>query len=384
MLYKCRNCGGELAFDPSTGKLKCKFCDAVYDLSEYDEHAGADHPGHDHEHGHEQEPQIPSWDSSAEENQPEDSAAAQGFVKSTDGSTDIPQDLAVYACPHCGAEVVTDKNTVATHCIFCDTPLILQEQMTGSFAPEYVIPFAVDKKQIEQIYENYIRTKPFYPPEYSTSNVIDHIKSVYLPFWMYDFVTSGELTGTGEKTWTRTTRDWIITEHDVFQIYRAGSMEFSKIPVIASSKTPRNAMDSIEPYDYSRMVPFNNGYLPGFLAERYDINQTECAVPAKTRATNTFDASMTSTVQGYTAVNMGSGSIQHDTLKNAFVLLPAYILFMDFTGGKEDKLIAINGQTGKIVGNVPVDKHKRNRFALIVFLAVFIPLLLIFWFGVIG
>ena len=366
MLYKCKNCGGELAFDPTLGKLKCKFCDSVYDLSEYEDH------DHDHEHDH--------GENSEAEAESGRTAAEQGYTKATDGSTDVKEDLAVYACPHCGAEVVTDKNTVATNCIFCDTPLILQEQMEGKFAPDYVIPLGVDTTKISQLYEKYIHGKPFYPKEYSTSNVIDHIKAVYLPFWMYDFITRGEMTGTGERTWTRTTRDWIITEHDVFQFLRAGSMEFKKIPVIASSKTPRDAMDSIEPFDYSKMVPFNNGYLPGFLAERYDLDENACCDPAKKRASNTFDASLTDTIGGYTAVQIGKGSIEHVVMQNDFVLLPAYILFMDYTGKGDDRLIAINGQTGKVVGNVPVDKRKRNRFFLLIFLCVFIPLLLFFWF----
>lgn len=365
MLYKCKNCGGELAFDPTLGKLKCKFCDSVYDLSEYEDH------DHEHDHDHEEAPE-----------QQENSALSQGYTKSTDDSTDVKEDLVVYACPHCGAEVVTDKNTVATSCIFCDTPLVLQEQMEGVFAPDYVIPFAVDKKRISKLYEQYIHDKPFYPKEYSTANVINHIKAVYLPFWIYDFVTRGELTGTGEKIWTRTTRDWIITEHDVFQFFRSGSMEFKKIPVIASSKTPKDAMDSIEPFDYSKMVPFNNGYLPGFLAECYDLDQNVCCDPAKQRASNTFDASLTNTVSGYSAVQIGNGRMEHVIKQNDFVLLPAYILFMDYTGQGDDKLIAINGQTGKVVGNIPVDKHKRNRFFFLVFFCIFIPLLLFFWFVV--
>ena len=100
MDYKCRNCGGELAFNPQSGKLKCKYCDTEYDLSEYE-----DHKGHDHM------PEIPSFEG--------EKAVEKGFDKATDDTTDVKEDLRLYQCSNCGAEVVTDKTTTATSCVFC-------------------------------------------------------------------------------------------------------------------------------------------------------------------------------------------------------------------------------------------------------------------------
>lgn len=355
MLYKCKNCGGELHFDPNIGKLKCDFCDAVYDISEYENQVPS--------HSHDGEPVHPQVIPEAEEPQAGRSAIEAGFDKATDDSTEVKSDLRLYQCPHCGAEVVTDKTTTATNCVFCNTPLVLQENMTGEFAPDAVIPFEVDRKQIERIYEDYIRTKPFYPNEYSKANVIEKIKAVYLPFWLYSTKTKGALQATGERTSTFTTRDWIVTNHDVFDLERAGSMNFSRIPAIASSKTPTEAMDSIEPFNYEKLVDFNTGYLPGFMAERYDIRSKEMAQSAHERAAQTFQNQMNNTMSGYSSVHVLNGTMDHEDLEPVYAMMPAYILFMDYDND-EDKLIAINGQTGKIAGNIPVDKKKRNLFFL--------------------
>ncbi|MCF0258774.1 MAG: hypothetical protein HUJ54_02830, partial [Erysipelotrichaceae bacterium] len=300
----------------------------------------------------------------------------KGFDKATDDTTDVKEDLRLYQCSNCGAEVVTDKTTTATSCVFCGQPLVLQEQMQGEFKPKLVIPFEVDRKKIEEMYEDYIRSKPFYPEEYSTANVIEKIKAVYLPFWLFDFQSSGSVTATGEIEHTHTTSDWIVTDHDVYQLDRAGTMEFNDIPVIASSKTPKNAMDAIEPYDYSKMVPFNKGYLPGFLAERWDKDQESCHAAAEDRAKNTVEAYLEGTLGAYSHIKVLNWDGQSEMTDGAYSLLPAYVLFMDYEND-EDKLIAINGQTGKVAGNIPVDKGKRNGYFIKTFLICWVIFALI-------
>ncbi|MBF0578918.1 zinc ribbon domain-containing protein [Erysipelotrichaceae bacterium RD49] len=369
MEYKCPNCGGELHFDPKIDKLKCDFCGNTYALSDFEVHDRSHrhdplqngHPSNDQDH----EP-IEVFDpdavygADALDEAPQKASEA-GFNKATDDSTEIEEDLVVYSCPHCGAEVVTDNDTVATTCVFCGTPMVIDNQIKGQFKPKSVIPFAVDKKQIEDLYEAYIRNKPFYPPEYSKANVIEKIKAIYLPFWLFDVNMNGEIRASGEKTMTIPSGDWIITNHYVYDIDRAGSQWFHKVPVIGTTKTPKDAMDSIEPFDYSKMVPYNSGYLPGFMAQKYDRDSRQTAQFSKSRAENTFQNAMLSTINGYSGLHLTGSNIRPSSLDAQYALLPAYLLFMDYDND-EDKLIAINGQTGKIVGNVPVDAHKRNRY----------------------
>lgn len=346
MDYKCKNCGGELHFDPKIAKLKCDFCGNEYELSEYESP-----PAHPDEHDHDHE----------QEHQSSDSQAGQ------------KEDLASFTCQHCGAQVVADKDTVATSCVFCGTPMVLDAQMKGAFRPSRVIPFEVDKKQIEDLYESYIRTKPFYPPEYSKAKVIEKIKAVYLPFWLYDMTFEGGLKATGEHVSSFRQGDWIVTTHKVFDIAREGQMRFIKVPTIASSKTPRNAMDALEPFRYEKLAPYNNGYLPGFVAQRYDRDEHQCQSKAANRAKQSFDSALKGTILGYSNVRIYNNQADLAAVDPEYVLLPAYLLFMDYDHD-EDKLIAINGQTGKIVGNVPVDAHKRNRFFISRFFLLWICL----------
>lgn len=354
MKYRCENCGGELRFDPVSGKLKCDYCASEFDADTYGNQP--DQPV--------KLPDLPTEQNpapEAEEPFVEDVRAQDfGFVTSTDDSTDDAQDLVLYTCPNCGAEVVTDKDTVATACVYCQTPMVMENKMTGTFAPSQIIPFEIDASRIGEIYEEYIQNKPFYPDEYSKANVIEKIKSIYLPFWLYDMKLHGDLRATGEHTVTYSRGRWIITDHSVFDLMREGKMEFSKVPVIADNKTPKDAMDALEPYHYEKLRDFAPGYLPGYLASRYDIDEKKASAPAVQRAQNTLNHAMTSTLGGYEGLRVLGGHMDVDKAQAQYTLLPAYLLFMDFDNDA-DKLIAINGQTGKIVGNIPVDKKKKNR-----------------------
>ena len=74
-----------------------------------------------------------------------------------------------------------------------------------------------------------------------------------------------------------TSGDYEITKTEHFDIYRAGSVTFEKVPVDASSKMPDDHMDSIEPYDYKGLKSFSTAYLPGFLADKYDVSVERAA-----------------------------------------------------------------------------------------------------------
>ncbi len=73
----------------------------------------------------------------------------------------------------------------------------------------------------------------------------------------------------------------------------------------ASSKTDDDAMDSIEPFDYSEMTAFNPGYLSGYLAERYDEDKDKCLPRAKERIENTTRDELRNTCN-YNSVNVQS------------------------------------------------------------------------------
>ena len=137
---------------------------------------------------------------------------------------------------------------------------------------------------------------------------------------------------------------------------RAGSIGFEKIPVDASSKMPDDYMDSIEPYDYAELKPFSTAYLPGFLADKYDVSVEDSRERADTRCAGSLVDALENTVSGYSSCNETGRDIHLKRGKVHYALLPVWILNTRWEG--KDFLFAMNGQTGKLVGNLPVSTKR--------------------------
>ena len=342
--YKCPNCSGNLEWSPSDQKLKCPYCDSQFDLSAFEKQemeARQEVEQNTYQHGRSGEEQ--GYDS---------------VKDATDDSNIDPHDLRVYKCSVCGAEVVTDKTTMATNCAFCGNPVVLTEQMDTRFKPKYIVPFHVGRDKVKELYKKYVNTRPFTPKAFASEETADKVKAVYVPFWLYRMNMVGEIHATAERTSRREDSKYVYTTHRVFDVYRSGSLSLDKLPVDASSKTPDAAMDSIEPFDYSKMVPFKMAYMAGFLAERYDQDQNFCHQRALKRADYSMEKSLKDTIHGYSTVTVTNRRINeiNEPVMAEYALLPVYLLTKKYRG--KNYLFAINGQSGKIVGDVPVDFFK--------------------------
>ena len=198
--------------------------------------------------------------------------------------------------------------------------------------------------------------KPLLPSTFSKANHLQEIKGVYVPFWMYDGEASGSVEFHATTVHKYTSGDYEITETSHYDVRRAGSIAFEKIPVDASSKMPDDYMDSIEPYDYAELRPFSTAYLPGFLADKYDVSVEDSRERADTRCAGSLLSALERTVSGYTTCNETSRDIHLKRGKVHYALLPVWILNTRWEG--KDFLFAMNGQTGKLVGNLPVSTKR--------------------------
>ena len=329
--FKCPSCGGAIEFDSSIQKMKCPYCDSEFDmqaLAEYDNVLSA-----------EQTDEM-VW---------ETSAGAEWQDGETDG-------LKTYVCKSCGGEIVGDDTTAATSCPYCDNPVVLSGQFTGNLKPDYVIPFKLDKKAAKEALKNHYKGKRLLPKVFKEANHIDEIKGVYVPFWLFDADVNANITykATRTRTWSDSKYDY--TETSYFSVYRGGTVGFERVPVDGSSKMADDLMESIEPFDFSDAVDFQTAYLSGYLADKYDVGAEESIERANSRIKKSTEDTFASTVQGYTRVWPEMTNVQLNNGIAKYALYPVWLLNTTWEGKKYT--FAMNGQTGKFVGNLPLDKRK--------------------------
>ena len=161
-----------------------------------------------------------------------------------------------------------------------------------------------------------------------------------------------------------------VTDH--YSITRSGSAPFEKIPVDGSTKMPDEHMDSIEPFDYSELTDFSMSYLPGFMADKYDVSAGECAERADKRCRQSLEDLLREDVHGYASVNVTGSQIHLQRGIVKYALLPVWILNTKWKG--KDYLFTMNGQTGKLIGDLPVSKGKYWGLFAAIFVVAFILL----------
>lgn len=337
--YKCPCCGGNIEWNSSLQKMKCPFCDTEFELSA-----------------------LQAYDTVLNEETP-DQMDWQEMPGSEwgDGET---SGMRLYVCKSCGGEIIGDENTAATACPYCGNPVVMMGQFSGDLKPDYVIPFKLDKEAAKQGLRNHLSGKKLLPKIFKDENHIDEIKGIYVPFWVFDAdaAASMRFKATRVRVWADS--DYNYTETSYFSVMRGGGIGFDHVPVDSSSKIDDSLMESIEPFDFSEAVSFQTAYLSGYLADKYDVSKETSVERANARIKETTEQAFASTVQGYASVVPEYSSIRFTRAKASYALFPVWLLNTSWEG--KQYTFAMNGQTGKFVGDLPMDKKQYwKRWALI-------------------
>ncbi len=326
--HKCISCGATLPFNPKTQRWDCDYCGASYSLIDL--------------------------------NKKEYEIKKQSK----------PLNLDSYHCPDCGAQIVADETTTATFCVYCGNTNIIKDRLKGDFNPSKIIPFKTTKEQAINAFKKMRKGKIYAPKEFSDEKNIQKITGVYIPFWVYDCNSNGRVTFYCKNVKTWSSGDYTYTKTDHYEVIRGGSMEFDNVPVDGSTKFIDDMMDSIEPFDYKDLEDFDVSYLSGFLSESYDIDKELASTRMKKRVENTMIEELKKTVKAYSSVNLTNTDINLNIGETEYMLLPVWMLNIKYND--KNYLFAMNGQTGKMIGDVPAVVSRVLIITGIVFVNLFI------------
>ena len=180
------------------------------------------------------------------------------------------------------------------------------------------------------------------------------VQGLYVPFWLYDGRVNGSASYTGSTSRVYLSGRDQVTETTHMRSDREGYVDFKRIPVDASERIDDDLMDSIEPFDYESMKPFIPAYLTGFVAERFDQSPRQVLERASSRMETTAKNMFESTVSY--AASPTTSLFEAANVAASYVLLPVYLFNCNYEG--THYRYAVNGQTGKIVGEVPTGKRE--------------------------
>ena len=333
--FKCPCCDGAIEFDTGSQKMKCPYCDTEFEVEALKAY-GSDLQSEGQENM--------TW---------ENAPGHQWQVDETTG-------LHTYVCESCGGEIVGDANMAATSCPFCDNPVVVKGQFAGDLKPDLVIPFKLDKKAAKEALRKHYQGKRLLPKVFKDENHLDEIKGVYVPFWLFEADAEANIRykATRVRTWSDSRYNYTETQH--YHVSRGGSLGFQAVPVDGSTKLEDNLMESIEPFDLADAVEFRAAYLAGYMADRYDVDAQQSIQRANERIKKSTADAFAATATGYSTIIPVSTGIQLANSSAKYALYPVWLLNTTWNGKKYT--FAMNGQTGKLVGDLPMDKAAYKRW----------------------
>ncbi len=337
--YSCKVCGAELYFDPGRGKMHCDYCDSDFDPAEYDFEPG--------EAGAADETIAQGQD--PESGEPD---AAAGTQAATDDSVST-DDLVVYKCPNCGAEVITSKKTVATTCVYCNRAITMTGNVKGEFRPDYVLPFEKQLSEVEAAYRRLCRQSVLTPRLFTREATVKKIKGMYIPYWLYTFNGRVRMSVRAQRIRTNVNGDEEVTYTSSYDVTEEADARFERIPADAMKEMDNLMMDSIEPFDFSRLKPFNPAYLTGFYTQQWDDSAADNEPRAKGRAKTAFSAAAMKRAGSYPSKVINSEKYDWSGQKIELVMIPVWMMYTEYKGKKY--VFGMNGQTGKMLGEIPKD-----------------------------
>lgn len=329
--FECPCCCGKLQFNSEVQKMQCPYCDSEFEMQSlmaYEAEVSQDVPDE------------MTWDTQAGSEWQEGEQAGMNS----------------YSCQSCGGEIVTDASTAASFCPYCDSPVIMTGQVSGELRPDFVIPFKLDKEAAKKALTNHMKGKKLLPDAFLDQNHIDEIKGLYVPVWLFDADVDARIRYKAQKTRYWEDARYRYTETSFYSLTRGGKIGFHHVPVDGSTKMDDKLMEAIEPFDFKDAVSFQSAFLSGYLADKYDVDANASIARANERIKHSTEDAFKETTSEFESVMTEQSSIQLSNGEAKYALYPVWILTTKWNDQKFT--FAMNGQTGKFVGDLPTDKSK--------------------------
>jgi len=349
----CVNCGAELLYAPGTTELQCDYC------------------------GHKQE--IPESEHGFEE------LELKKYLDKMGGLSHSEQ-ITMLHCKSCGANQHVEENYKSLHCVYCSSPLIIEDLYTEDWIlPGAVLPFQLDQKKSHQIFKNWVK-KLWFAPNKLQKAALDpkNTKGLYLPYWTFDaqlfatytgqrgdyyYVSVPYTTTVNGKTVTRTRQ-----ERRTRWTPASGNINgFVDDTLIKASKQKAGIIPGkISKWNLKELQPFDSSYLAGFVTEKYTIPLLDGHLKSNEEARRIADRWVRQDIGGDTQrVSSLNMSLSEETFKH--ILLPVYVSAYHFKGKRYN--FFVNGQTGTLSGQRPYSFWK--IFFLVLFIVAIIATIII-------
>ncbi|MCL2559633.1 MAG: TFIIB-type zinc ribbon-containing protein [Turicibacter sp.] len=366
---KCEKCGStEISLNVDTGKLRCHWC------------------------RHEQDP--PKFEKEAI-----DLTQLQGQIIGS-GASDAnfdESDAITLKCSSCAAEVIVDTSeSTQARCHWCRNTLSLNNQVPNGAVPDKVIPFATKKDAARAEIETFVNArKSFAHPTFKKEFTTENIMGVYMPYMVVDANVKAKFSGEGEvllRTWTETRtvgsgdkKRTVTTRYydaDRYNISRDFDMTVEGLTIESnseklqhsSSNRTNNVINAIKPFDLEQSMRWDANFMTGYTAQKRDTNVEDLRDLVGVKMTDVARHQIRDTIRNYDrGVRWQNENLDVIGKQWKAAYFPIW-LYSYQQPNKNIHYVAVNGQSLKTMGSVPINHQKLALVSL--FIGIVVAILL--------
>ena len=335
-MYLCPSCGAGLFFDPKSQKLQCQSCRNQYEPEEIEKMR--------------LDQAKETKDNLSIKNQNEYEAIS-------------------YKCSHCGAELITTDETITTFCSFCRMGTMLDRKEIKKQKPDYIIPFKITKEECEKIYKQKIKNAFFAPRSMIDEQEISKIRGIYMPYWIYSFEENGGNNTTGKK-YSHRSGNYVY--YNDYNLNTNITAKFYGTSHDATSNFSDRLSESIAPFSMNDKKDFSAAFLSGYYADNEDVEK-DIYMNENNEIANKYISKELGKAKEYHKYN-AKPQVMLNNKKAELALFPIY--FLAIKNKREDRIsyAVVNGQTGKIAADIPIDFKKFVLSSLVLSVIIFLLL----------
>ena len=313
MAIKCPSCGGKMAFNIPDQALKCDHCDRDMQIADY------------------------SLANAAEVNK-------------------VTYTVTIYTCPNCGAELSAPDDQTVAYCSYCGSESNLTMKQEEAIKPERIIPFKISKEKAVKTYEQALKKKIYVPKELKEGEHLDSFRGIYIPYLSYEVdIPDNALKLKGTKRYTSGKWDY----YEEYEIDAEIGGTIRGMSFDASSSFDDSIAREIAPFDITEEKDFREAYIAGFYSDKL-------TTPPETYGDTVEDMAIDAV---YRSIGERSGGVRViapekfsekkkqtgvDGYRHRVDLFPVW--FLTWKNKGRVAYSVMNGQTGKLSMDIPVNK----------------------------
>ncbi len=334
MGIKCPNCGAGMVYDVGRQQLACPYCDTVCTVREYRLNNAAEYVNDNYS-------------------------------------------VSTYRCKNCGAELTAPEEQTVAYCSYCGGEAMLEQKQAETIRPKRIIPFQKTKQQAIQAYEAAVKKVLYVPKELKNADYLEGFRGVYLPYWGIDVeIPQRDLQFKGHRSYTQGRYDY----YETYDVNASVGGQVEGAIYDASAAFDDTLAAQIAPFDQKGARAFDEAYLAGFYADKVTADpQVYADLATEQAADKVYDN--ISKQAGKVTVSFPTGrekrieAIGAKATGQTVSLFPVWFL----TWRKKDRVAysVMNGQTGKITVDLPVDMKQFFLYSLAAAVVLFLVLSLV-------